>query len=153
MMPAEPLPSSPVVSNDPTNTNGVNKVAVYYEGSGEINITVRMSETLADEINTTPIAQWDFQQILAIDDGFRCNIKAEEITEPLLLVAHYQGGELIAADTKNATYDSPRGRYVCNVDSITENIEECVVYLWDKVTMRPLSKPIRVRMSDMTVIE
>lgn len=153
MMPAEPLPSSPVVSNDPTNTDGVNKVAIYYKGSGEINITVRMSETLAEELNTTPIAQWTFPDIIALEDGFRCMISARYTEEYQLIATQYKGGEISGAQIADAYCGGPNKQYKCSVNSIPDGTEECVLYLWEKNTMQPLAKPIRVRMSDLAIIE
>lgn len=48
------LPTSPTVGGDPTNTSAVRKIGIYYRGSGQIDLTVRIS-ALEGEVDTTPI--------------------------------------------------------------------------------------------------
>ena len=56
-MAAQPLPSSPQKSGQNPNT-GFRKVAIRLNGSGEINLTVRMSPYSVDKVDTNPISQW-----------------------------------------------------------------------------------------------
>lgn len=63
VMDAAPLPTSPKLENDFTAVNpNLKKVAIYFEGSGNINITVRMS-ALPGDVDLTPISQWQAPKI------------------------------------------------------------------------------------------
>lgn len=58
IMEAKPLDTSPKLDGDNTANNpGVTKAAIYFEGSGKINITVRIAPDNGDA-DTTPIAEW-----------------------------------------------------------------------------------------------
>lgn len=58
VMEAAPLPTSPQLANDNTAINPkLKKVAIYFEGSGDINLTVRMA-ALPGDVDLTPISQW-----------------------------------------------------------------------------------------------
>ena len=58
IMEAAPLPTSPKLANDNTAVNPkLKKIAIYFEGSGEIALTVRMAE-IPGTVNLTPISKW-----------------------------------------------------------------------------------------------
>ena len=58
IMEAAPLPSSPQLDGDTTAINPkLKKIAIYFEGSGDIVLTVRMSAEQGD-VNLTPISEW-----------------------------------------------------------------------------------------------
>lgn len=71
IMDAAPLPTSPKLENDATAVNpNLKKVAIYFEGSGEINITVRMA-ALPGDVDLTPISQWQAPEITELpNDDF-----------------------------------------------------------------------------------
>ncbi len=78
IMEAAPLPTSPKLANDNTANNpDLTKVAIYFEGSGDINLTVRMS-ALPGDVNTTPISEWQApQKTEGSQDDFSYDVYAD----------------------------------------------------------------------------
>lgn len=85
IMPCEPLPTSPKLSGDNQYDN-VKKIAIYFEGKGDINITAKMSPT-NESIDTTPIADWKAPE------------KTEGKTSTLSYKLYVNGSEMIDASS------------------------------------------------------
>ncbi len=152
-MDPNPLESSPQTKSDPTNKKGVHKIGIYYQGSGEIDITVRMSNTWGDTIDTTPISQWLISDLYKEGDDIKINLLGDYDDNYRLFVAEHKDGKFVAANTGEATYDAARGQYKCTVTPITEDADECVIYLWNEESYAPIRKLVRIRMSDLVIIE
>ncbi len=153
IMDAVPLASSPQLGEDVSQVSGLKKVAIYYAGSGEIDITVRLSNNLAEVVDTTPISEWGKDIVFKNGEGVRCIYEGEEAEQHYAFVAQYRGDELISINLVDADYDIERGEYTCEVWNLSDDADEFRIYTWERSVFSPLARPIKVRVSDLTIIK
>lgn len=86
-MAAAPLPTSPQGGNQNPNA-GYRKVAIRLNGSGKVNLTVRMSPYMVETVKTTPISEWTLPQSGAVTKdnfGYKLIVNGREMSNPSVI--------------------------------------------------------------------